>query len=243
MKLILKAIDMEYDGPTLDFKKEISIPIPSVTPKNFTRDFAIKCILEAQEKKDLVLQWIDKEKIGETNYFYDHRDSIGLKLDLSCLAGDDVYLNDYVEVDLIPETLPEFECYFQILINKEFDSSVKNAVLVLPKTESFVDYWGVKLVGGSVVIPGFQKSIGREDQFGNIATIDYWYLIKLPDLSKPVVTVHVPEWIAPHLIGKGGKKIKETLQWIHDAGYKNVRKINLITFKKDSEEDSNEAKV
>lgn len=234
MKLHLKAIEVEFDGPTIIGDEVLTISTEGVK-EPYTRDFILETLFKAQQEGKFQYDWFEKEGIQTKSE--EPLDLSALKLSLDAETSSSMLFADYSYVNLIPETTEEFEAYFNKFLSEKYPTAKeKNAVFVIPPWRCFVDYYSSKQVGASLILPAFKKFTDERDRFGDRKTIDYWYRILLTDLSRPVLNISAPKWLVPHLIGSKGKKIQEIKEMLHSAGFTNVKRINLIEVQQEEEE-------
>lgn len=231
MKLELRSYVCDFARKIPRESEDVSIQIPEPHTGIFTKSFIYNKILECQQNGTMRLKWLHEGKLIAGDYLIsdtssdDYRDERFRMLKLIVpmnLLGPDIKGRSDVEIKIIPETTDEFECYFQTLMIYDFDQTVRNAVMVIPTSNCFVDYYNVKQVGDSLIVPAYRK--------GRIFDDDYWYVIKLADLEKSVVTVYAQNEIMQHLIGKDGKTIRATIEYIRGKGFSSLHNINLRPF-------------
>lgn len=231
MIIQLRSYDIDFDGVNVVEKETTTRPI------TLSKTQIFKEILAAQKYGRLKLNWLDEEPILEKlvndNFdFISNSDLCRITICDSTFMGGNVHLSERIEIRLIFENAEEYGYYLRMLIYTEFGHNVRNVVTTLDmQHDLFNKYLNSFHIGNYIIVNGVELSKG----VGSDQVDVHWYVIQVQDLSNSVITVYAKQEIIPHLIGKGGKKIKETLDFIHKAGYTNVKRINVLPYTKREE--------
>lgn len=234
MLIELTNIDRNFDGG-INEREGLSIEIPVMIPFMFTSRFIISKILEGQKENKLHTEWIDPDILKTNNHYHCYDEYLN-DLTFTLYSGIGKNIARGINVCIIPETNEEFEMFFSILIDQRYQSAIKNATISLPKIferKELIDPFMAKEVGDFLIIYAYEEFV-NSFAFSK-SSIDHLYIIRIKDLSKPIVRIYSEERLVPHLIGKGGKNIAGVKEMIHAAGYRQVRKIEIIPVKKENE--------
>lgn len=230
MKVLLEGYNFKINGLEKVFCEEINIP---TDPFMFTKKYVIEEILKAQKRDDencLKREIIAPEPWEEN--FSKYEDAFGLvnMLDL-CFHQDGLVIVkgkdanvDMVEITLKPETKEDFNIYFRENLLHFHNIDLKhckshNFLLSLPYDESF-DISHISKISNYIAFHVIRNYMNCNES----------YIIHKSSLSKHVIDIMAPEYMIPHLIGKGGSHINEFKKILNEDYNCNIKRINLLAY-------------
>lgn len=213
MRLILKAINFEFDGPTTLYRDDLCFNDLGNDKNLFTKDYLVERIVNAQEDGTLKRRWIDEEQFYEFKKSGNMSSQLinmnSLEFSISCVnrycACDVNCCVDAIVIYVRPDTPSEYNEYIKSYLKHCYRKVAINGVLALPRLNHLSDEYNATEVGEYVTIHAFDKydtesTVFRRDE-------SYFYVIRKSDISKTTIGIYAPEDLIPHLIGKGGTRI------------------------------------
>lgn len=229
MKVLLEGYNFKIFGLEKVFCEEINIP---ANTSMFTKKYIIEEILKAQKRDDencLKREIIAPEPWEEN--FSKYKDAFGLvdmyymcfhQDGLVIVKGKDANV-DMIEITLRPETKEDFNIYFRDHLLHFYNIDLKhckshNFVVSLPHDESF-KISNVSKISDYIALdmPTYMND-------------NKYYIIHKSSLSKQAIDIMAPEYIIPHLIGKGGSHINEFKSFLNEGYNGNIKRINLLAY-------------
>lgn len=213
MRLILKAINFEFDGATLLYRDDLCFNDLGNEKNLFAEDYLVERIVNAQEDGTLKRRWIDEKQFHEfkksgkmSSQLIDMQSLefsiLGFDRHCACDVG---CCADSIVIYVRPDTPSEYNEYIKSYLRHCYRKVAINGVLALPYLNGLADDYTATEVGEYVTIHALDKYDTRSNVFRRDKS--YFYVIRKSDISKTTIGIYAQEDLIPHLIGKGGTKI------------------------------------
>ena len=209
MKYIINGYDYGIEGPYISKQEKLNV--------KFKNNFSIFSLMEiysniirAQQNGDLIHKWLIEDSIEIRKALCSDKNidtSLTLIPDHFNMIHKNSYHYSMIKILFVPETNEEFDFVMSWLFKNNL-GKCHSGIMMLPDIKGFKDDFDIINVGNKYLVGWAFEKLDFSTSLSILKKYDsYYWVINKDDLNKNRITVHCPDELIGHAIGKKGKNI------------------------------------
>lgn len=217
MEVLCKLYEMTLYGENYIKEERFSYSTDLICDKDvYKLSYIVEEIEKLYHNNQIENEWItDENRPNRTHSAY--------SINLASLKAILYSTNFVTHITLTPTTDREFNIYFRYY---GYRLDVLNYVRFPNIVAQLPDQFNYNTAClGNIMRYGNFAVLHGHTEWEMVCIKSFIYIFDILELSKDTIRVYAHKEIIPHLVGKGGKNVKKTIQKLHEYGFTNVKRI------------------